>query len=60
MQLRPRKRFGAIADIRAQALSALASFNYLTPADRSNPKTADFTATKSQAKAVERISLQYG
>jgi len=60
MQLRLRNRVGAIAPIREPAISALELCNYLPPVDRSRPRTAEFTKSNSQAKAVERIALQYG
>jgi hypothetical protein len=60
MQLRPRNRVGTIATISKPAFSALELCNYLPPIDRSRPRTAEFTKGNSQAKAIERIALQYG
>jgi hypothetical protein len=60
MQLRLRNRVGAIASIREPAFSALELCNYLPPVDRNRPRRSAFTKVNSQAKAVERIALQYG
>ncbi|MGA2797910.1 MAG: hypothetical protein ABSE63_10045 [Thermoguttaceae bacterium] len=60
MQLRPRNRVGTIATIGEPAIPALELCNYLPPVHRSRPRRAKFTKGNSQAKAIERIALQYG
>jgi len=60
MQLRPRNHIGVIATIRELVVSALELCKSLPPVECCRPRTVEFTKGNSQAKAIERIALQYG